>query len=233
MKRVTFFNPERYLERLTQFTNTDGREVENFFRSFEDACYVHKTKSDGFTSIGHVNGTFRHSVTIRRTNDAAGFCNGASFTFRGTSYDKCVLEQDIEITLFSQTAKVDVQSNQIILPGGASCNYKALGCQDDFTEFFWIPREIQNDCVKTRFSYLVHGDIEMVTATSNHSKSPVRYAVVEIDKLVFALKLLTPATICHLNGYMTEHSNLFFVETPSGYITPFLKLLLKLIWNCM
>ena len=38
MQRVTFFNPERYPERLTQFTNTDGREVENFFRSFEDAC---------------------------------------------------------------------------------------------------------------------------------------------------------------------------------------------------
>jgi len=38
MQRVTFFNPERYLERTTQFTNTDGREAKNFFGSFEDAC---------------------------------------------------------------------------------------------------------------------------------------------------------------------------------------------------
>jgi len=78
-----------------------------------------------------VNGTFRQSVTIRGTKHADGTREGASFSFRGTSYDKSVLEQDMEITLFSQTGKVDVQTNQIILPGGASCNYKSLGCQDD------------------------------------------------------------------------------------------------------
>ena len=111
----------------------------------------------------------------------------------------------------------------MILPGGATCKFPILGCEDSFTAFYWSPKDAGYDnCIAARFKYLVHGNIKVDNMTSGHSDQPVQYAVAELGKYVFALKLLTRANICHLNGYMTELSNLFFVETP-GHFNPFHK----------
>ena len=69
----------------------DGVTEDYFSMSRDDCLRAHNEKRWIYFDkmfIGlQVNGTFRQSVTIRGTKDAAGTCNGASFTFRGTSYD--------------------------------------------------------------------------------------------------------------------------------------------------
>jgi len=169
-----------------------------------------------------VNSTVRVAHTSKGTKAADGSCTGASFTFRGTSYDHSSLEQDFHISLYSYTAKLSVRTNEVILPGGVVCDFQNLGCQDEVTSYYWLPKDGGHDCLKDKFQSIVEGSIEVVHMPSIHGKDDIQYAVVEIDSYVFALKLVSKFSICQYHGYMTEHNNLFFVELP-GLYNPFQK----------
>ena len=80
------------------------------------------------------NEVLRETRTIFGDRKENGYCEPASFRFKGRSYTYSTMEMTFEIILRTHT--VSLKEDSVILPNSVLCPYSDLKCLDMDTEYF-------------------------------------------------------------------------------------------------
>jgi len=126
--------------------------------------------------------------------------------------------RDYEISLTTCVGEVDLQGNVIRLVDGVVCNYSDFECTDNrHGEFYWkAVDENDDDCDQHSFRAVFSGRFSIVTSTVSLSNFEVKYAEAKREDKRLAVRLMDKVSICGLNAYATEHSDLFLLLSENG-----------------
>lgn len=118
-----------------------------------------------------------------------------------------------EITVQDYYTEVKLGENKIMLKSGAVCTLKDRQCSDyDGGYAFWdaIPEDI---CGLNRYSSLYEGKVQ-VTQEEGSSTAQIMYTVEWGERLVSLIQKGI-GDLCRYKLIMTEHPELFFIESSS------------------
>jgi len=216
---------DREIKRCGMFSHT--MEVHNGKYSYlhevtREAC--HRLHLDGTIVIGSTtiagikpNSTASRPVTLAGGIDNDGTCSGTTYSDPYGTWEKVVVLSTIKITIQDYTANVRLNTNQVILRSGVTCDLKATHCIDmEGGDTFWEAQP-GDTCNLQGYSLLYRGIAEEIK-DFNVDPPQVLYTIASRD-IVFALTTTGEYTTCGYTLTRTEHPKLvIFLTTPNGYV---------------
>ncbi|APG78829.1 putative glycoprotein [Wenling crustacean virus 13] len=153
------------------------------------------------------------TITVAGSVDSSGWCEGSSFSHRGSSYTSVVVVDTLTIKVKQVDALVQATSGEVHLPNGVSCLLGSKDCYHPIYGMAVIDETNIGGCGDDSHEIIYEGPIEMVSMFGDSGEDE-RYFVVETPETVFALKRGKKIQVCRENAWSTEHPKLIVIPKP-------------------
>lgn len=215
---------QRTIRRCGWFNNL--KPVENGLQEFlldisrEQCKKMHDTRSFAYDSQ-HILTDLKINETSTRSMALAGNavedkCNVGSYSDRFGTWNDVNVIGLIKITLSTYTAKINLNTDTILLRSGVGCKYSETNCIDIENGYsFWDTLQAE-DCVQRKLEALYEGPIQAVTET-RMNVSKIHYFI-EHNKILATLKYNGIHDICHAKFIKTEFPNIYIIEDKLNFL---------------
>lgn len=167
------------------------------------------------------NKTEVRSIVLAGSAGREGGCEKGDYSDQTGSWKGVYVAGMAEITVQDYYAEVKLGDNKIMLKSGTVCALKDQQCSDyDGGYAFWeaVPEDV---CGLNKYSTLYEGKVQ-VTQEEKKSTSQIMYTIEWGERLVSLIQKGT-SDLCGYKLIMTEHPELFFIESNDNISNKFNK----------
>jgi len=161
-----------------------------------------------------VNYTTSRPIIFAGSVTTDGQCSGAQYSDPYGTWQNVVVQGIITISLNSYQATINLETNQIHLKSGTTCQYSEANCIDIEGKYtFWntIPAD---NCKFNYYDVLYQGLANRMISTIDE-KLQIVYSLSTQD-ITFALTKMGEELLCGYTLIKTEHPKLLILETKDG-----------------
>jgi len=160
------------------------------------------------------NTTTARPVTLAGTVDNDGKCSGGSYSDPYGTWSDVLVMGSVKITLHDYTADVRINSNQVQLRSGMTCEFGSVECIDiEGGDTYWDPVPV-GPCKFSDYSIIYEGYADKIIDEELHQTV---YSLTTQD-IIFALTSVGRHEVCGYSLIRTEHPKLLIFETVRGTV---------------
>jgi hypothetical protein len=167
---------------------------------------------DGMVMTGlQSNGTIKASFQVKGTIEQGGNCQGVTFSYRGSTYNKALMYKEFTVTLRDGIGNLEKSSGLLHLPGSMSCKATDEYCLDyTYGYTYWKLSAFLADksaCNEMNKDEVYAGPITIVETNDTDGLKTV--AMVDNDEVIAALMITGEVSECGRVLHKTDHPAIY------------------------